>query len=175
MDKCSQILSLFELFHKWTGLLVEPNPDFYESLSYKHRRAYTFPQCLSTKTTPEIVSFDASGLIGGIIEPDKIKPGDIDRPPDLNRRWYHRRTIKVQCFPFYSILMAIGNPRIDYFSLDIEGAEMPVLRTLPWDKVDIGIIDIEVNHMGKVFNGSVSDLTEYMDSVGYKHIETAGV
>ena len=36
------------------------------------------------------------------------------------------RTIKVQCFPIYSVLKAIGNPRIDYFSLDIEGAELQV-------------------------------------------------
>ncbi len=28
---------------------------------------------------------------------------------------------KVECFPLYSILLAIGNPQIDLFSLDIEG------------------------------------------------------
>ena len=27
----------------------------------------------------------------------------------------------VKCFPLYSILLAIGNPTIDLFSLDIEG------------------------------------------------------
>ena len=27
----------------------------------------------------------------------------------------------VRCFPLYSILLAIGNPTIDLFSLDIEG------------------------------------------------------
>jgi len=31
---------------------------------------------LSTKTTPEVVDFDAAGLVGGIINGDK-KPGDI--------------------------------------------------------------------------------------------------
>ena len=36
------------------------------------------------------------------------------------------RTIKVQCFPIYSVLKAIGNPKIDYFSLDIEGTELQV-------------------------------------------------
>ena len=37
-----------------------------------------------------------------------------------------RRTIKAQCFPFYSVLQAIGNPVIDLLSLDIEGAELEV-------------------------------------------------
>ena len=32
----------------------------------------------------------------------------------------------MQCFPIYSVLKAIGNPKIDYFSLDIEGAELQV-------------------------------------------------
>ena len=36
--------------------------------------------------------------------------------------------IDVQCFPLYSILLALGNPTVDYFALDIEGAELPVLR-----------------------------------------------
>ena len=36
------------------------------------------------------------------------------------------RKIKVQCFPLYSVLRAIGNPRVDYFSLDIEGLEFQV-------------------------------------------------
>ncbi|QQP55623.1 Putative LOC100866265, partial [Caligus rogercresseyi] len=51
----------------WTGLLVEPNPEFYASLSQRNRRAHRIPQCLSTKRTPEIVLFDASALVGGIM------------------------------------------------------------------------------------------------------------
>ena len=37
--------------------------------------------------------------------------------------------------PLYTILLAMGNPTVHYFSLDIEGAEFPVLQTIPWDKV----------------------------------------
>ena len=32
----------------------------------------------------------------------------------------------MQCFPLTSIIFALGNPRIDYLSLDIEGAEFEV-------------------------------------------------
>ena len=41
----------------------------------------------------------------------------------------------LQCMPLYTILLAMGNPTVHYFSLDIEGAEFPVLKTIPWDKV----------------------------------------
>ena len=46
---------------------------------------------------------------------------------------------KALCLPFYSILLAMGNPTVDYFSLDVEGAELPILKTIPWDKVDIKV------------------------------------
>ena len=36
---------------------------------------------------------------------------------------------------------------MDFFSLDIEGAEMKVLRTIPFHKVDIEIFLIEVTIM----------------------------
>jgi len=50
--------------------------------------------------------------------------------------------IKTTCFPLHTILFAIGNPSIDYFSLDIEGLELDVLKTIPWDKVDIKVTTI---------------------------------
>ena len=52
--------------------------------------------------------------------------------------------LQMQCLPLYSILMALGNPKVDYLSLDIEGAEEAVLKTIPWDKVDISIIGLEI-------------------------------
>lgn len=48
-----------------------------------------------------------------------------------------RKFYKVQCWPVYSLLLALGNPVVDFFSLDVEGSEFNVLRTIPFDKVDI--------------------------------------
>ena len=46
----------------------------------------------------------------------------------------------VQCFPFYSILLAVGRTDVDYFGLDVEGAEYKILETIPWHKVNIKVI-----------------------------------
>jgi|LakMenE18May11ns_1017337.scaffolds.fasta_scaffold00969_2 hypothetical protein len=35
----------------------------------------------------------------------------------------------------YPILLAIGRTHVDYLSLDVEGLEYKILRTIPWHKV----------------------------------------
>jgi hypothetical protein len=47
--------------------------------------------------------------------------------------------VQVQCFPLFAILSALNRTRIDYFSLDIEGDELQVLKTVPWNRVDIKV------------------------------------
>ena len=49
--------------------------------------------------------------------------------------------VTIQCFPFYSVLLAVGQTRIDFFSLDVEGHELEILKTIPWHKVDIKVRD----------------------------------
>ena len=67
-----------------------------------------------------------------------------------------KSTIQMQCLPLFrfveltqsklkltffllSLILALGNPRVDLLSLDIEGAEYLVLETLPWEKVSFGL------------------------------------
>ena len=73
---------------------------------------------------------------------------------------------ELQCFPLFSVLMALANegpesgsrdhsrpirgPRVNLLSLDIEGAEFEVFKTIPWDKVDIEVIVTELVHAGEV-------------------------
>lgn len=175
----------FEVVHKWSGLLVEPNPYVYQDLVKKNRKAWTFPNCFSTKTKPEIVKFDAMGLFGGI-ENGGVKPGDITTgglkeeaiTKDKSSPYYTpypRKTLHLQCFPVYSVLLALGNPTVDYFSLDIEGAEIPVLLTIPWDKVDIKVLGVESNHFGEVFEETGKKLERLLRKAGYRFLGRFGL
>jgi hypothetical protein len=52
---------------------------------------------------------------------------------------------------------------VDYFSLDVEGAEWTIVRSLPWDKVNIRVISLENFHLG-----AQNELVEkHMISNGY--------
>ena len=38
-----------------------------------------------------------------------------------------------------ALMNTLGQTKIDYFSLDVEGAEMIILRSIDWDKLDIDV------------------------------------
>ena len=84
----------------------------------------------------------------------------------------NQREIQVQCFPLYSVLQALNNPKIDYFSLDIEGAEFVVLQSLPWNNVKMDLISIEINHAGDIFPGTRKDIQDFLREKGYDLAET---
>ena len=72
-------------------------------------------------------------------------------------------TYLVLMFP----LSFSGNPRVDFLSLDIEGAELKVLQTIPFDKVNISVLMIETNHLGEIFEGTNDDLRRFLHKNGY--------
>ena len=64
----------------------------------------------------EKVNFNATeSIYGKIIDgaPNKVEGGG-------------KNVNEVQCFPLYSILLAVGRTSIDFFSLDVEGHELKV-------------------------------------------------
>ena len=71
--------------------------------------------------------------------------------------------------------MALGNPHVDYFSLDIEGAELPVLKTLPWNKINMTLIDVEVNHAGVIFPGTREDIQNFLISQNYPYTKSVEI
>ncbi len=128
----------------WTGLLIEANNKFYRQLLTKHRKAYSSNVCLSTRNSSEIVSFRPVGLVGGLdgqMNDNHLK-GLIKYPE-------YKHKVDVQCFNLYSLMLAIGHTHIDYFSLDIEGPELDVLNTIPFNKLHIDIIGLEYRSWGK--------------------------
>lgn len=52
---------------------------------------------------------------------------------------------KLPCLPLGELLSMFSIERIDFFSLDVEGAELEVLKTLDFSKVHINVIAIEAD------------------------------
>ena len=43
-----------------------------------------------------------------------------------------------------------------------------MLKTIPWNLVDIKVLGIETEHAGKVFEGTEKDISNYLQSMGFK-------
>ena len=52
---------------------------------------------------------------------------------------------KLPCLPLGEILNMFSIERIDFFSLDVEGAELEVHKTIDFSKVHINVIAIEAD------------------------------
>lgn len=74
--------------------------------------------------------------------------------------------VEMVCFPLYSFMLALNRTTIDFFSLDIEGDELNVLKTIPFDKLDIKTLTVEYAHGG----ASGHQMQSFMVGKGYEVI-----
>ena len=128
----------FEGGRSWNGLLIEPNIDLFKDLIKLHRNAYSINSCLGTNKSSQLVSFKMVGYLGGIGE--KMDSSHSQWVEDYTNSTY--KTITAQCFTLHSLLLAAGQTEVDYFSLDVEGPELEILQTIPFDKISIKVISV---------------------------------
>jgi len=124
----------FERTRGWQGLVIEADPANFLQMTQKHRKAHTSQTCLATGPEPSIVAFAQNSNRGHI-----QNMAAYDEAPA-------KGVVEVQCFPLHHYLLALGQTTVDYFSLDVEGAEFKVLQNIPWDRVDIKTLSVEFSH-----------------------------
>lgn len=139
----------------WRGLLVEAFPGTYRELLQKHRKAYTIQAALSLTNVSAVVNFKTSGRKGLL---GHIANGNSSG-------------IKVEAYPLYSILQALNVTKIDFLSLDVEGSELKVLQTVPWDKIKVRLMVVEYLHVP----GGIKPVKVFMMSKGYLFLGNNGL
>ncbi|XP_059484884.1 uncharacterized protein LOC132202164 isoform X2 [Neocloeon triangulifer] len=140
----------------WQGLLVEADPLNFQMVQKKGRKAWLAPTCLSTERRPIMVSFDQNFNTGKI---DKLaqnfKDTKIEKPV-------------IFCTPITTLMLALNISKVDYFSLDIEGSEFEVLRTIDFEKFEISTLTVEHQHLNQ---SGKADMKKYMEDRGYQIVE----
>ncbi len=74
----------------------------------------------------------------------------------------------VPCFPLESILLAINQTHVDYFSLDVEGYELPILKTIPFDRIQIDTLSVEYVRGPGGRRIAKDEYKKFMESKGYR-------
>ena len=150
--------------HKhWRGLLIEANPFEFAKIA-KNR-----PDCVALNAAIADVSgfkdFAVCGVTGwsGLVE--HLGDKNLQR---MRATGEEPEIIKVRCMPLKDALSEFGMNRVDYMSIDIEGAEYAALKEFPFASYDIDVIDIENNY-------GDTKVPELMLKNGYEKITTIGI
>ncbi len=158
----------FEKNLNWRGICVEPNPTIFEKLT-QNRKCYCEQVCIADnigqkpflRCTGYMIEM-YSGLI------DNYDPRHLERI-DKEIAFYggSKEIIFVQCVTFNNLLKKYNVSHVDLLSIDIEGGEEALIKTIDFDAVTIDIIVVENN-----FNED--RVKKILLSKNYKHIARLG-
>ncbi len=155
----------FEVFRGWSGVLVEPSPTQLR-LAEQVRRC----PCLGYAVAGVAGSAEFMEVTSGFTQMSGFLDSyDRDLLARVRGDARHKEVVHtLDTKPLAEILTARGISRIDYLSLDVEGGEMDILQSFPFDDFDIELWSIENNSQS-------SEMPELMRDRGFDLIEFSGV
>ncbi|XP_016945240.3 protein Star [Drosophila suzukii] len=139
----------------WMGVLVEPEPRWYFTLrkqNAQRARMQVVHACVSPNTYPKEIT----------IHNEDVR---INSLHDEETSWFNSR---VKCFPLYTIMLACERTEYDLLSLGVQGHELEILQTLPFDKVKIDVISIHLLEDHEDVHDYVLDITRFLAGKSYK-------
>ena len=156
----------FERYRDWSGLLIEANPFTFKQMVQKDRNCYMINACVS-RDVPSMEFLIAGGITSAVdVMSQQHKSriqSEMGRYGKLKQWQGVGKTVRTQCQTLSDILSEVGTLHVDYFSLDVEGAELFILKSLDWDKLVIDLFTIEVqSHQQEIY--------DFMISKGYERI-----
>jgi len=155
---------LFNKQFNWKGLLIEPSPAYYEQLVQNRPNEIALVHA-AVCDSEQTLHFVNNGAVGGIYEfapqsfRDQWWPGVTFDSPNVQ---------EVTCKTLQKIIQQhFGDTTyFDFFSLDVEGAELQVLQSIDFNKVTFGIIFLEADDHNTQKNAAVQ---EFLGSKGYSY------
>jgi FkbM family methyltransferase len=148
----------FEKHKNWNGICVEPLPDVYKELT-KNRKCICIEGAISTEQGYQNF-LQAQGLysemLSGLV--NEFDPRHVERIK-LTQQSYGGsvEVIPVATYPLQVILDNCGITHIDLCSIDTEGAELTVLKTIDFSKVKIECLTIENNYQETTIQNYLQD------------------
>ena len=126
---------------RWNGVLIEAEPHNAAKLIVNRPHTKNYAAAICPEGQKE-TTFIGDGAVGGVA--DDMSQTHMDF-------WIkgkgQTREVTVQCQTMKAILKDVGITRVDLFSLDVEGAELTVLRTMDWSiPVRVFVIERSQNH-----------------------------
>ena len=131
----------FEKYLDWRGICIEPVPRMFQYLQ-KNRSSHCIQGCIADFHGPS--KFAVKGLYSGLVH--TLNPKDVFGRTILHQlKTGECSTIDVPCFLLDEILDCYNIRHIDLLTIDTEGSEYDILKTVDFKKIIIDCIVVEVN------------------------------
>ena len=130
--------AFFEKHRGWTGLLIEASPIFEAHLHANRSAKILMAAICDHHGTTEFQMVKTHGWSG--------IPQHFDPQHAARAHPQYDALVAVDCMPLFDALEHFGGTRIDYMSLDIEGAEYAALKDFNFRAFDIDVISVENNY-----------------------------
>lgn len=153
----------FEKNRDWNGLLIEANPFAYKQMLKKDRRCHMVNACVSDDV-PKMEFVIAGGITSATSIMSSSHKARIARDSvtyGKTATWEGvGNTVETNCSSLSYLMEQVGRTHVDYFILDVEGAELFVLHSIDFDHLHFDVVMIEVQEHG-------SEIKEFMESKGF--------
>eukprot|EP00520_Triparma_pacifica_P020062 CAMPEP_0118645420 /NCGR_PEP_ID=MMETSP0785-20121206/7496_1 /TAXON_ID=91992 /ORGANISM="Bolidomonas pacifica, Strain CCMP 1866" /LENGTH=138 /DNA_ID=CAMNT_0006537311 /DNA_START=816 /DNA_END=1232 /DNA_ORIENTATION=- len=100
--------------------------------------------------------------------PSKFTNAMVYDPMNPDHVKFSSQTVQVHCGPLKAYLAALGISHIDFFSLDVEGAELLVIRQFDFSAVTVDVLMVESNNVyHKAEEGDNLEIRRMMGEKGF--------
>jgi len=157
----------FEKELGWKGICIEPIKTLFEELK-KNRSCICVEGCV-TDFTGKGLFLEIEGyaqMLSGLV--NKYNEKHLKRIDyDMSLFGGSKKETEVDCFILGDLLKEHNISKIDFCSLDVEGAELDILKTIDFDNFYFDILSIENN-------SGTSEIKKFMISKGYEEVVLLG-
>jgi FkbM family methyltransferase len=113
----------FEKDLEWSGVCVEPLPEAFSKLT-----AVRKCRCVQACVT----DFSGAGIFFAVEK-------------EVGASGSHTHELQVHCCTFSELMKENGIKQVDYLSIDTEGGELDLLRTIDFERFSIAVVSVENN------------------------------
>ena len=157
----------YEKCLNWTGLCIEPRKKAYSEL-LKNRSCFCENVGIAAKKEEEVEFLEMEGYgegMSGIVK--NYHPRHVHAIKNYTQSHKEHKSsqlTKIITIPLQDLLDKYIFPHINFLSVDTEGGELSILKTIDWDRTQVDVITVENNYESK------DHFSSYLSQKGFRKV-----